>query len=67
MSHKLTKRQLKGLEKSLTRNYLEEKERRRRKREEKAKRRSRQRHKSKKQEIEELVDNDLAAELDDDR
>ena len=58
----LTKKQLQGIKKGLSYDYLMAKERKKKKRLEKASRQKTERHKSKQQEIEELVQDELDLE-----
>ena len=62
MSRKLTKRQIKGITKTLEQNYIEKKLQRKKRKEEKAARRKQERHRSKKQHVEDLVEQELGDE-----
>ena len=62
MSGGLTKKQLQGIKKGLSYNYILAKERKRKKRMEKATRQKTERHKSRQQEIEEIVQDELELE-----
>ena len=69
MSHKLTKRQIKGIRKMLSYDHTVAKERKKRKKLEKATRIKDERHQTKQQKLAELVEWELEQEggLDDDR
>ncbi len=58
MSHKVTKRQFKRVNKELERDYLAEKEQRRRKRQEKLTRTRKGHHGPEDEEIEEIMDDE---------
>lgn len=64
MTGKLTRRQIQGIKKMLSYNYLEAKKLKKQIQIEKANRRKNKRHKSKQQEVEELIEQELEWEGD---